>query len=260
MFSMVEGGCFMSRITIHLSLLTALALPWLAVAQTGPVYSVNVMGFQQIPLPPQGLGIGASPYLKGSPDVNEVLGEQLTTGPDMTSADAVYFFDPSNQVYRIAYRYDDGTNAYWRDNNSQTVATNLIVPGSGFWIRNNQSTGQSLIVYGQVNTAPTSTVRVVPGLQLLSYPYATATSIGGLTLGLGATKGESLEEADALYLWDTQNQRFQIFYYYTDGSLVSFETGNPATNVITAGSAFWFKHQGAPFDWVENSPYSIPSP
>ncbi len=239
----------------------ALGAVWLAstaMAQTGPVYSVNMMGFQRIPLPSQGMVLAALPYEQPSRDINDVLEGQLTPGFDPGSADMAYFFDVDSQTYKTAYYYTDGSTTYWVDTDTELVATNPIVSGSGFWVKNNQYITNNVVVFGDVITDPVVTNRVFPGLQLLSYPYSAPRAVNDLTLGSGAVAGETPESADALYLWDADAQQFITLYYYFDNSWIELATGNAATNVLTVGQGFWYRHAGSGFDWVESKPYASP--
>lgn len=257
---LVRGWSRMSVRILNLFLLSVLALGWPSAgrAQTTPVYSVNMMGFQKLPVPAGGLSIASVPYGNAPADINTVLRDQLTAGGDLNTADTAYFFDATSQVYRVVYLYLDGTNVVWRDNDSQETAQNPVIPGLGFWIRSNQGADQSLIVSGEVLTQDAITNAVVPGLQLLAYPYPAAKSAAALTLAAHAVKGETLESADVIYLWRDAIQQFQTLFFYTDGTLVDFATGDPATNVLKEGEAFWYKHLGSGFSWVEAKPYALP--
>ncbi|HEY8241507.1 MAG TPA: hypothetical protein VIH35_08670 [Kiritimatiellia bacterium] len=227
-------------------------------SSTGAVYSVNSMGYQQIAVPASALNLGSVPYGHTSVGINDVIGPQLTPGPDVNSADIAYFFDSGSQIYKVCYLYDDGTNVYWVDNDSQAPATNALLPGVGLWFRSRQATSQTVIALGDVPSDATLTNAVVPGLQLLAYPYPVSVGISQLTISNGATRGFSLDNADTLYVWNASAQNFRIFYYYTDGSLVDYATGDPATNVLQPGEAFWYKHVGSGFSWVEAKPYVWP--
>ena len=141
---------------------------------------------------------------------------------------------------------------------TQTPATNQIVPGMGFWIRSHQASNQTAAVIGEVLTDATVTNSVVHGLQLLAYPYPTPFAIGDLAISNSATRGEAPDSADTLYLWDRASQSFKTYYYYTDGSLIDYSTGNPATNTLSPGEAFWYRHVGVGFSWVEAKPYTWP--
>lgn len=227
-------------------------------AQTAPVYSVNMMGIQHIPVPAAALNLAAVPYARDSNTINDILGGQLTAGADLNTGDVAYFFDAAAQTYRLAYLYTDGTNTYWIDNQTQTPATNRIAPGMGFWIRSHQGSNQTAAVIGEVISDAHVTNTVVSGLQLLAYPYSTPFGISDLTLSNNATRGEAPDSADTLYLWDRTSQSFKTYYYYVDGSLIDYSTGNPATNTLVPGEAFWYRHVGSGFSWVEAKPYTWP--
>lgn len=223
-----------------------------------PVYSVNMMGLQHIELPASALNLAAVPYARDADSINDVLDGQLTAGADLNTGDVAYFFDAAAQAYRLAYLYTDGTNTYWIDNQSQTPATNRIAPGVGFWIRSHQASNQSAAVIGEVISDPAVSTPVVNGLQLLAYPYPTSYGISDLALSNNATRGEAPDSADTLYLWDCTSQSFKTYYFYTDGSLIDYSTGNPATNTLAPGEAFWYRHVGGGFSWVEAKPYAWP--
>ena len=246
-----------SRLIIFL-VATALLGAVVARGQTAAVYSINAMGLQHIPVPASALNLAGVPYERDSNTINDVLGGQLTAGPDLNTADVAYFYDAAAQSYRLAYLYTDGTNSYWIDNQSQTPATNRIVPGMGFWIRSHQASNQSAAVIGEVPRDGAVTNAVVTGLQLLAYPYPTASAISDLTISNSATRGEAPDSADTMYLWDRTSQSFKTFYYYSDGSLIDYSTGNPATNTLAPGEAFWYRHVGSGFSWVETKPYNWP--
>ncbi|MFH0908606.1 MAG: hypothetical protein V1929_07580 [bacterium] len=227
-------------------------------AQTSPVYSINLMGIQQISVPASALNLAAVPYVRDLDSINDVLNGQLTAGPDLNTGDVAYFYDAIAQTYRLAYLYTDGINSYWIDNQSQTPATNRIVPGMGFWLRSHQASNQMAAIIGEVLTEPAITNAVVTGLQLLAYPYPTPYGISDLSLSNSATRGEAPDSADTLYLWDRARQSFETYYFYTDGSLIEYATGNPATNMLAPGEAFWYRHRGSGFGWVETKPYIWP--
>lgn len=228
-----------------------------AYAET-PVYSVNVMGFQKIPVPAQGLNIAGAPYKRPSSEINDVIGDQLTPGVDISTGDTVFFFDPASQSYRISYLYNDGGQGVWRDSFSNQTATNPVPPGVGFWIKSNQGVPQDLYVSGNVVTNATYSQAVYPGLQLLSYPYSSRIPMNEMALAGAAKKGSSLSSSDVIYLWDVNAQQFVIYFYYTDGTLVDFATGEAATNALQPGAAFWYKHIGSGFTWVETNRYTLP--
>jgi hypothetical protein len=231
-----------------------------AMAATNNVYSVNVMGYQRIAVPAHGLNIGAMPYQKSPSLISDVVGDQMTSGTaeNPGKADSAYFYNTAEQVYETAYLYTDGTDYFWLDGKSQMPATNVILPGSGFWLRNAQDQEQNVYVVGDVLTAGAATNHVVSGLQLLSYPYSVPRDLDDLTLADGAVYGESLSDADAIYIWRPAQQQFQIAYFYSDGSLIDYATGNPVQCQLKPGQAFWYKHVGDGFDWVEVKPYASP--
>ena len=100
--------------------------------------------------------------------------------------------------------------------------------------------------------------QVVAGLQLLSYPYPTSVGVSQLSLSNGAIYGEAPDSADTLYVWDRSSQSFKVYYYYSDGSLIDFSTGDVATNALAPGEGFWYHHVGSGFSWVETKPYAWP--
>lgn len=239
-----------------------------ATAQTGAVYSLNVVGFQKVDTPDAALVLGSTPFDPNDPNMNEVLGDQLTGGTGYANSDNLLLWDSAAQTYKLFFLAGDvGVPAYnykWIDTATSQVATNGILPGDGFWLRSRQASTQTVVMVGDVVNDPEVTNQVVQGLQLLSYPYSTSIAMNDTTFTNGAVGGTGYTDSDNILLWDVSSQEYRLFFLAGDVGVPAYNhkwietaTSQVATNLIQPGQSFWYRHRGAGFNWVEARPYTL---
>lgn len=223
-------------------------------AQTGEVYSLNVVGFQKITASSQGLTMVSTPFDKSSNTLDGVVGNQLYGHKSSTYADNINVWDAASQQYLSYFLKNDGK---WYDL-SNNPATGRINTAMGFWILNNRKlSNEVVVVSGDVVADSVITNRLLPGLNLVSYPFSTEVDINksGLTNGYGH---KSSTYADNLLVWDAVSQMYVT--YYLKNTKIWYTIGNqPASNVMVgAGKGFWYYNQTASaFAWAESKPYTL---
>ncbi len=242
-------------------------------AQTGPVYSLNTIGYQKITAPSTNYRLSAVPFATPPATVDRVIGGQLTAGAGPETADNLLLFDTAAQRYRLLYLVngtgDTNLDNHWIDTSVEPngVATCTVPPNLGFWIRNRQVVDQTVIVVGDIVNDPTVTTPIVPGYQLLSYPYSTSIKINDTTLTNGAHAGLGMGSADNIITWDPGTRSYRYYYLLGDVGDTNLnykwiDTGmhpnDVATSALKRGQAFWYNHRGSGFNWVESRPYSLP--
>lgn len=234
-------------------------------AQTGEVYSLNVVGFQKVTAPSNGLMLASSPFDPNDPGINKVIGPQMTPGGSYGVGDNIIMWAAASQGYKNFYLRTIGGSNQWIDVNvsPNIVATNAFIdPGVGFWVRNRHASNQVIVVSGDVVNQATMSKTVVPGLQILSYPYSTAIGLNscGLTNGKPTT---SFGTADNVIMWDAATQTYKNYYLRTMSGTNKWIDVNVSPNVIASndipsGSAFWYRSRGAAsFTWVASKPYTL---
>lgn len=241
-------------------------------AQDDNVYSVNVAAFKQITVPGKQLNLASTPFDSEPATLESVFGGQLQGGDSFNTADQVIMFDPASGTYKDYFKADGtGLPEYdgkWFTADLQPATNQIVYPGVGFWIRSSVLSTQRVVFAGVLNTDISKTNTIVAGLQLISYPYNAPVYLHELALTNAASGGDSYNDltADNIMLWDVQTQSYSN-YFFADG------TGMPeydkkwltpelqvATNVvIQPGQAFWYRHKGTGFTWVESRPYTLPT-
>ncbi|HMO52507.1 MAG TPA: hypothetical protein PKE26_14745, partial [Kiritimatiellia bacterium] len=169
-------------------------------------------------------------------------------------------FNAAIQDYVTYYLRSAASIGYpeWRRGNEW--ATNVFIqPGQGFFYLSRLVAVRTNTSVGDVVLAAAVTNLVMPGLQLLSYPYAAPVKISDLNLKSGV-HGTSAAVADNLVLYDSSIQDYVTYYLRSAASIgyPEWRRGNEwGTNVvIQPGQSFFFRSRvNNSYNWVEQSPY-----
>ncbi|MFH0878166.1 MAG: hypothetical protein V2A34_00495 [Lentisphaerota bacterium] len=239
--------------------------------ETNPIYSMNTYGFKRVNILSNSYHLVSVPFNTRPSDVNGAIGPQLTGSDDPGAADKIITWDSGSQSYRTMYLLNDvdGTNYdyKWIDTSQDPpgVATTALASGQGFWIRSQQNANQTIVLVGEVVTTPSYTNTIVPGLQMLAYPFSTTIELNKTTLSHGATSGSGLEDADSIMMYDPATRQFSYFYllgnvgdtnYNYKWIDMSLDPDDVATSLLQPSQAFWYRHRGTNvFEWIEPIPY-----
>lgn len=231
------------------------------------VYSVNIVGFQRLDIvSPEsgGLDLIANPFDKEESYIDLVVGTNGTAGTTAATADNVTLFDTTTQTMRTFWLFEHSNpefNRRWRDTSG--FATNVyLTPGMGYWYRNRGETSRDITLVGDVVMDDEISMVIVPGLQILAYPYSTSVILDDLSLTNGVA-GVTAATSDNLTVYNAETQSFQTYWL--------FEHANPdfdrrwrdvsgfATNVvINPGQGFWYRSRSeSSFEWSETRPYDL---
>ena len=203
-------------------------------AQPNEDYSLNVVGFEKITAVStnfDGYSLFSTPFNQDLTDpearnIDHVLGPDGVGGEVPEVANNVLLYDPTNMLshfstYYLFYTTQPGYEAYnwkWMSVSAGDLATNTFIqPGQGFWYINRSESDLPIVLAGNVVDDAVVTNNIVPGLQLLSYPFSKPICMTDLTLtnGMG---GEVPEAADNILLYDPTNvlSHFSTYYlFYT---------------------------------------------
>jgi hypothetical protein len=222
------------------SLVLAAVLSAAGVASSlAQVYSVNVVGYINLPLSP-GLNL-ITAQLKGTnQNVNTLLGSATPTMPDNS---LLFTWNPTAQ------RYDNaliGGGGVWYDG-AGNPSTTTLSPGQAFFIQVAGTVNVSLTLVGEVPTGPNA-VSVVNGLGFYGDPAPVSQNI--------ATNGFPVADNDSLYTWNTAGQRWNnalIGVGPGSGGPAWFDGGgNPVVFAPAVGQGFAVLHSGGAATWNRN--------
>lgn len=243
-----------SALTVLLAAIVCASVALSSFAQTGEVYSLNVVGFQKLTSVSNGLTMVSTPFLRTPNTLDDVVGGQLHGGKVSSTADNILMWNKTNQSY----------DTYWLRTDrvwialSGSLATNTSLPtDAGFWIRNRRTTNEIVVVSGDVVDYTAITNSLVPGLSMVSYPFSTEADINkcGLTNG---KNGKVSSTADNITIWDPTTQSYQTYWLRTDKVWRAL-SGEFASNVfVGSGKGFWYRNRNTVnFSWVEPRPYTL---
>jgi hypothetical protein len=238
------------------------------------VYSPNVVGFQKL-TGSTNRGLVTTVFNVTNSDINKVIGEQLCASNPMSMAGQISFFIPTSQTYKTYYLAAGFTrgdltnlNHKWADAENR-IATNAVIPGVGFWMSQPPGvSNQMVVVCGEVLNSQTYCTNILPGMQIISYPYAADVYLTQTTfLACGAYATNPMTLADQVSVWNPDSQKYKTYYLaagFTRGELTNLnhrwadaENQIGSNVVLKCGEGFWYKHASTGFVWCESRPYSF---
>jgi hypothetical protein len=245
--------------TAVIAVLAGLLISSAALAQSGAVYSLNVVGFQKVNVQPSGLTLPGIPFEPDSAELNDVIGDQLTGAKNSAGADRIYIWDASTQEYKKYFLKSTLGNQWVSYDDTLNPTTNAFLDVSdGFWIDASSSSSQEVILVGDVLNVDAVTNDVVNGLNMISYPFSTPKAINDLGLDTG-TSAKNSAGADKIFAWDMASQQYVKFFFRSTlgDQWVSYDqTDTPATNIIDPSQGLWYDAIN-PFTWVATRPYTL---
>ena len=219
--------------TKALLLTAALGIASVATSMAQAVYSVNVVGYINLPMAP-GFTLATS-QLKASPNnsLNNVL-------PSVATESQVLKFSNNN------YSTDIFDGSAWLDNNTGDPSTTTVSPGEGFFFFNPNPTAATVTLVGEVTTGNGLTVTLGSGFTL-------AGSIVPQSIALDPANGfnDVLEMQYLTFNSATQNYNTTLI---NDGTgWLNNETGDPVPDPTPAvGQGFFIFNPGAAVQWTRN--------
>ena len=262
-----------AKALVAMGVLALLLAGYYAAAQTGEVYSLNVVGFQKLEAKDQTkkYTLVATPFNTDDPNINSVISTQLTGGFNYQDSDNIMKWDSVEQEYQKYFLLGDvgdpNYNHKWIDSATGEVATNTdMLPGEGFWIRSRQSYDQTVVVAGDVVDDDHFTNQIFPGFNLLSYAFSERIALNDTTFTNGGRGGYNFQDSDNIYIWNQTNQQYEKYFLLGDVGDPNYNhkwidsgSGEVASNAyLEPGMGFWYRHRGTGFAWIEPKPYTEP--
>lgn len=194
----------------------------LAASMAQNVYSLNVVGYYNVTIPPNSFALIANQLNT----TNNTLNSLLRSVPDGTQ-----IFKWTGSTFSVATFEDPGTGGEW----SQNLTLN---PGEGAFIRNNSATPLTITFVGEVLQGALSNA-IPAGYSIRSSMVPQSGRVSSV-LGLPAADG------DQLFRWTGSS--YSIATYEDPGGGGEW---SPAEPIVNVGEAFFIR-KGAPANWVRN--------
>jgi len=219
-------------------------------------FSAQSAGFLRVSLP-AGEAVAVSfPFGVADHRVAAILAGQLTGGTTAENADHVFKWDASRQSYSVAFKSADGTWLEQQDGMALPSGM-VLLPGDGIFIQNRQAFEQEVVFAGAQVAAESVSTRIEHGLNLIAYPFSAGVQLNATRLALSGALADDEEQLSSKVLDPATGGGSILDPSGTDvGVWEQAGSGHPATG-LAAGKAYWFKHAGSAFEWIENRPYAI---
>jgi hypothetical protein len=201
------------------------------------VYSLNVVGYVNVTIPPNSYSIVSDP-LVGSPD--NTLNTLLPNSTGIYSKVKVFVYSPAT-----GYTTDTGTKTAW-----QLGGTETLNPGSAAFVFNPSTTTPLTLTF--VGSVPSGTQQntIVPGYNLVGSIVPTSGDLVTNSISL-LTNGVS---KDKIYVYDPSNG----YTTYTVGKTGAWTPSDPI--IPNVGEGFFYENNNGttPLTWTEN--FSVSNP
>ena len=221
------------------------------------------VGLIRMVVPTNSETVVSAPFdLLPSAGINDVFGNQLTGSTNEIDSDAIRVWDSSLFQYVNAYKFDTTTNnSVWLSDFSGVSTSSLsFYPGNGFYIANRQFQPQTILMYGYVVLDDEFTIPVYPGLNLLSYPYASKVEVNATTLSeIGQELCETSGVTNKEYILQPNSgaEAWLENDVYSDNYLKWLNSFGELSNLeLNIGEGFWYMQQWTNvLYWAEPIPY-----
>lgn len=243
-------------------------------ADSNSVYSVNIVGFQQIELDgPSQRFLVAPPFLTGDQNLEDLFAEgALIESGQPATADKILYWDTEEQQYVSLGHFNSKFYRLTADGAYELppVEVNPHIPlGSGFWVStaSDVAGARPVTLSGDVLMDDDASVSIIEGLQIVSFPFATDMPLGDFSvLSSGATAASVPAEADQVIVWNVEQQQYERFalfendgnWYALDGAGSWILPPQESTHVFQPGEAFWYRARNS-FTWQETRPFDLES-
>jgi len=235
-----------------------------------PVYSVNVVGFNRITIPSNGMAIIGIPLnsMTGNQTLEGMLGtNQLRAAAAFPNADKVLIWDRATTNYLQLALNSADYKYHVCDLTWDSAPTNPpVYPGDGLWVRLVKKSGDTtLTIMGEVVSDVSQTNWIGQGLTLVSLPFSQDVKLKDTGFVQSGIKGAlGFANADKIVVWNVTNKVYQEYAVLKDVGVTNWYTadinwGSPAgladDVVIPMGCGFWVKTKVNSFNWVETNKY-----
>src|ERR1017187_9011958 len=221
-------------------LIAAAALAASVISSQAQVYSQNIVGYVNIPVPSGSYVLLANPLDAGGTNAAADVISRMVTNPSYDDS-VILTFTGGHYAY---FQYDQSTPG-WLDQNGSPTTAPVLPPGKGFFF-NNAGPTTNLTFVGTVVPAVggTNTITIPNGQYVL---IGSALPVGG-TPGDGTILNFPRQDGFSQAILTFTGGHYQ--YYSYDGGWVDQNDNPTATPVFTVGQGFFFVNNGSPTNWI----------
>lgn len=218
-----------------------------------------------VELAPQSERLLSMPLKPLASDIQVLFANQLVGATNENNADAICKWNAQSQMYEGVYKTDNTGNPardgrFFQDFSTWTPAQFALQAGEGFLVRNAQAITQTVFLCGEVVLDSRQAIRLMPGYNLIGYPFASPVRLNETTLATdGAFGGKTAAEADLL-IDVTEMRNYWLAGKGTKmaGQWVGLEGEEPE---LVPGWGYWYQRMPTEgFEWAAARPYDNPFP
>ena len=214
------------------------------------------VGFVRVRVPANDRVLTSIPFHPFSPAITNAFRGQLIGPTNTPGTHRLVKWDPDEQVYLYATKLHGNTNRnvqneiWLADPDAGKSSSLTIQAGESFWIENGSERSQNLYLWGDVIFDPSMTIRLEPGLNLVSYAYSTRRQLTRTNLTANAGPSDTFfAYAAGRYVAPTTEDGVTIRWAWDDAN----DTG-PA-HLEPGGGYTYHRNASNAATWTETLPY-----
>jgi hypothetical protein len=213
-----------------------------AFAQAQQAYSVNSIGAIKKTIPAQSRVALGIPLVAAASTSNGVAFGDTAVASALPTGSSVAFWDAEQQIWSsVTKSGKNGWGAY---------QDRFIAEGEAFFAQNASSEDVSVLIQGEVPTAPSISRQIAGGggtMEMAVNPYPVSVTLGDMGLA------ETLPVGSTVAFWDVEDQA-----WITVSKSGKNGWGAYLTMPVSAAEGFFIQSQSN-LTWTESKPYTWPA-
>jgi hypothetical protein len=239
-----------------------LAAGVIAAQADSPVYSQNIVGYYNVPVPAgKFVIVGNQLNLDGTNSINNIF-TGLVSDPNAQANTVIWTWNTSISQYS-SYQYFTGADADnnfllsgsvngFYDNSGDLINANLPV-GKAAFLQNPSGSAITATMVGTVSQG-TNVITLQQGYNLITSPIPVSTNLTSSVLGFVGTSDPNAVNNDVVWTWNPNISQYSAYQYFTgadadnnfllSGSVNGFydNSGDLITVAPTVGNGFFIQH------------------
>jgi len=216
------------------------------------VYSLNIVGYVNIPVQAGKFYLMANPFTDGAGDSinNSALTTSFNTDAAGQDGSSLFVYDSVHGYSVEGYGAASLTNGTW------SPGTNAIPPGRGFWL--NPQDNLTITFTGSVVLSSTNVLNGNNNqeLTLVGSAYPASTNLVGLGINWLPIAQGANQDGDSIFRWNSTAQNFTTSPggNYGFGATVGWSgpTGDTNGPVLNVGEGFFYDNANSTDSWIQS--------
>ena len=209
------------------------------------VYSLNIVGYVNVPVTANKFYLLANPFTDGAGDnINNVFTASLNPNAAGFDSSSLWTFSATGGYIPEGYNAASATNGTW------APGTTSLAPGKGFWFQ--PAASGTITFTGSVVLSSTNTLlgNGNSEFNLVGSAYPASTNLVGLGINWLAVNNGAGQDGDGVYRWDPVAQNFSPAFGFNFGT--GWAPGNTNGPTLNVAEGFFYLNANNTDQWIQS--------